>query len=422
MKYLRKFENKSDYDSSKCSINDPIISFVNEDLSCNCIDLKVIKCIYDVTDITNPTKLYSNNKETLTKVIVDGIDVELSDNTYLFDSLGYHIVEFAFGNCKSFSGISFNSCEQLISINFPENCKNSTVTNSINLSSVTFSNRDINKQFNEFTFTSGFINNNPKIEEFIFPTGYINLWGEGNSQFKSEYLKTLIFPKGSVLKNDGLSLNRYSFNGCTSLERIIFENGAEYSLNSNNFLVNYTNSIKEIFIGDSVSNIKTDTFWLTTNCESIVVDNNNPYYDSRENCNCIIETSTDTLLCGVYKGFIPDSVKILKKLIISSGVTELTIPDNIETITGSYNDLKLREITFGKGLKSFGGSEFKRLRNLTKITMKSLVAPTLNEDNNIFIGCPSTGRFTYPKGSDYSSYKNLLSLASWTFVESEDLI
>lgn len=422
MKYLRKFETKSDYDSLKCSINDSIIGFVNEDLSCNCIDLKVIKCIYDVTDITTPTKLYSNNNETLTKVIVDGIDVELIDNTYSFDSLGYHIVEFAFGNCKSFSGIDFNSCEQLISINFPENCNNSTIIDSINLSSVTFSNRDINKQFNEFTFTSSFMRNNPKIEEFIFPTGYITLWGEGSCQFQNENLKTLIFPKGSVLKNEGLSLNRYSFSGCTSLERIIFENGAEYRLNSKNFLVNYTNSIKEIFIGDSVSNIKTDTFWLTTNCESIVVDNNNPYYDSRENCNCIIETSTDTLLCGVYKGFIPDSVKILKYIVISSGVTELTIPDSVETITGSYNDLKLREITFGKGLKSFSSSEFHRLRNLSKITMKSLVAPTFDEVGDPFVGCYYSGIFTYPKGSDYSYYKNLSSLSKWTFVESEDLI
>ena len=44
---------------------------------------------------------------------------------------------------------------------------------------------------------------------------------------------------------------------------------------------------------------------------SITVDKNNPVYDSREDCNAIIETSSNRLILGCINTFIPDSVSII---------------------------------------------------------------------------------------------------------------
>ena len=55
-------------------------------------------------------------------------------------------------------------------------------------------------------------------------------------------------------------------------------------------------SLKEISIPASVKYIRSTTFSGCTSLESIVVEESNPAYDSRENCNAIIETKSDTLI------------------------------------------------------------------------------------------------------------------------------
>ena len=43
--------------------------------------------------------------------------------------------------------------------------------------------------------------------------------------------------------------------------------------------------------------------------DSIVVDEENPYYDSRMNCNAIIETATNTIIAGCNTTTIPEGVE-----------------------------------------------------------------------------------------------------------------
>jgi hypothetical protein len=44
-----------------------------------------------------------------------------------------------------------------------------------------------------------------------------------------------------------------------------------------------------------------------------VVDNNNRFYDSREDCNAIIDTETNTLIAGCKNTVIPENV-IVKEM------------------------------------------------------------------------------------------------------------
>lgn len=62
--------------------------------------------------------------------------------------------------------------------------------------------------------------------------------------------------------------------------------------------------IRNVYIPKSVTKIGL----ITTSAETIKVDPENPVYDSRNNCNAIIETKTNTLINGCCGTIIPDSV------------------------------------------------------------------------------------------------------------------
>ena len=67
--------------------------------------------------------------------------------------------------------------------------------------------------------------------------------------------------------------------------------------------------LTSITIGNSVTSIGNSVFIGCSGLTSIIVDSNNQTYDSRNNCNAIIETSTNKLIVGCKNTIIPDSVK-----------------------------------------------------------------------------------------------------------------
>lgn len=92
--------------------------------------------------------------------------------------------------------------------------------------------------------------------------------------------------------------------------------------------------LKAIYIPDSVTYIANQVFEGCTNLTSIVVAKGNPVYDSRENCNAIIYTASNTLEVGCASTTIPSSVtsighgafnhSLIKSVVIPKGVTEIS--------------------------------------------------------------------------------------------------
>ena len=75
---------------------------------------------------------------------------------------------------------------------------------------------------------------------------------------------------------------------------------------------------------------------LLPSLASIVVDKNNPVYDSRNNSNAIIETATNTLVSGCKTTVIPNSVTSIGSWAFSmNDLTSVTIPDSVTSI-GSW--------------------------------------------------------------------------------------
>ena len=66
----------------------------------------------------------------------------------------------------------------------------------------------------------------------------------------------------------------------------------------------------------------------------ITVDRSNPVYDSRDNCNAIIETEHDNLILGCRNTVIPSTIKYIDSYAFAHvrGLKSIVIPDSVEKL------------------------------------------------------------------------------------------
>jgi hypothetical protein len=117
----------------------------------------------------------------------------------------------------------------------------------------------------------------------------------------SGFTGELIIPN-SVTEIEGLAfMNCSGFTGNLIIPNSVTLIGDEAFWNCSGFTDVLT-------IGNSVMTIGENPFVGCSGLEQIVVDSTNPTYDSRENCNAIIETNTNILVLGCKNTIIPNSV------------------------------------------------------------------------------------------------------------------
>lgn len=105
--------------------------------------------------------------------------------------------------------------------------------------------------------------------------------------------------------------------------------------------------VTDVVIPNSAKNISQYAFAYYTNLTSFTVESGNSVYDSRDNCNAIIETATGKLIAGCMNTVIPGTVTGINDYAFYSctGLTSLTIPSSVTSLgTNAFRGCKLRNI------------------------------------------------------------------------------
>ena len=153
-------------------------------------------------------------------------------------------------------------------------------------------------------------------------------------------------------------IQSHAFNYCYYLTKVTFnENLQDIGVRAFN-----NTAIQSIYIPKNVNSIGEFAFSNLADIKTIVVDSENTTFDSRDNSNAIIKTSTNTLIAGFSTTKIPSSVKIIGTYAFSGNLTEMIIPEGVTTI-GSYafancNLYSFNKLMLPKSLTSIGTNSF----------------------------------------------------------------
>lgn len=132
--------------------------------------------------------------------------------------------------------------------------------------------------------------------------------------------------------------------------------------------------LKKIVIPSSVTSFQPGFDWCE-NLTSIKVEKGNPVYDSRDNCNAIIETASKTLIAGCRKTKIPDNVTRIGNSAFSycHKLSSISIPNSVTEIGDNafaYCE-DLRSVNMSNSVTTIGTRAFSSCINLEKLTLPS---------------------------------------------------
>ena len=147
------------------------------------------------------------------------------------------------------------------------------------------------------------------------------------------------------------------YSGDVVIPETVTYNGVTYSVTSlGDDCFAGCSSLTAITIPNSVTSLGTGCFADCSSLERMVVDAANPVYDSREDCNAIIHTSTNELIAGCKNSQIPNSVTSLGYYCFyaCSSLTSITIPNSVTRLGENcfYNCLSLTPIPIPNSITS----------------------------------------------------------------------
>ena len=213
------------------------------------------------------------------------------------------------------------------------------------------------------------------------------------------------------------------YSGNIIIPETITYNNTTYSVTSiGDRAFDQCSGLTSVTIPNSVTTIGEEVFGNCSRLNSVIVDKNNGTYDSRDNCNAIIKTSTNKLIVGCKNTTIPNSVTSIgdRAFYGCSELTSVTIPNSVTSIGESafYGCSGLTSAIIGNSVKSIGESAFDSCSGLTSVTIGNSVTSIGQE---AFCGCSGLTSVTIPNAVisiGYGAFSDCSGLTSVTIGNS----
>ena len=240
----------------------------------------------------------------------------------------------------------------------------------------------------------------------------------------------------TIIPENVIEIDYLAFGGCSNLMSITIPEGVR-SIGTNAF--SGCSKLSSILIPKTVNSIGRSPFSNCVGLTSIVVDSCNGNFDSRNNCNAIIEKGSNCLIQGCKNTIIPQSVKSIKDFAFvgcsllscinipdsvtsmgqcvfehCSSLTSVTVGNNLENI-GHYaffNCSSLKSIVIPNSVTRIEDSAFRGCSSLTSITLGDNVK---NIESGVFLNCSSLESISIPEGIECirdNTFSGCTSLAS----------
>ena len=288
----------------------------------------------------------SEELRTIYEATVGGCVKEMS---YTFNGYGNTLSSVTLSEgIEVIGGYSFNNCRKLTGVTIP--------------SSV----REIGSS--SFSYCTG-------LTRFVIPqtvkrVGYASLHGTN--------LTELTIPEGVEYLDSAIAspvTEAYRDDDGNWKSRVVGESVTSWHIPSSVTGVGITRNYEKSFIEYPIT--------------SYTVSTSNPVYDSRDNCNALIKTATNTLIEGCLTTTIPSSV----------------------TKIGGYafqDQLGLQHFTIPSHITDIGRFVFESCQDLIDVTFEGATPPTINgSDRYLFSNCYSLEAIYVPSGS-VEAYKAAL--------------
>ena len=345
------------------------------------------------TEVTRGDTYYSGSIALPTTVNYEGVEYSVTSigedafsgcwdlTTITIPESITNIGDWAFGSCSSLTSVHIRNIEAWCYISFES------------------------PTANPLHYAHNLYLNGELVTELVIPSGVTSIGDHAFYDCRS--LTSIVLPEGVT------SIGGSAFSGCSSLTAI---NIPASMTSIGNSAFGGCSSLTAITIPEGVTNIGEQVFDYCSSLSFINVADGNPIYDSRERCNAIIATGSNTLIRGCSATIIPKSVESIGNYAFRgcSSLTFITLPEGVTSIgEDAFSSCSsLTSITLPASVTSIGDFAFFDCRCLYKV---------INNSNlSLSIGSSSNGRVAYYAKVIYKG-SELTTVDDFQFYTSDDI-